>query len=346
MAVLRRCRPYAAYCGVVFALLFSAPLAGQTVQGRVLEEGSGRGIPGAAVFFLDEDGRQQQAMLTFEDGGFRFTVTSPASYRLRAEMIGRETIQSGAFVVGPEHGSVHDLVLPALPIRLAGLEVRGTERCGGDLESAHSVYLVWTEVEKVLRATQLTLSANVHRFRLAEYDRRRRKGSMAVVQESVNESEVVGGHEPFVSLNPDSLADGGYIREEDGQTWIYGPGTAVLLSRAFQDTHCFALRRDGSRPGMIGVSFDPVPNRSTSDIRGLLWLDEESAELRTLEFEFENVPRSLMRGEYEGTAEFRRLEEGGWIIERWWLRSPDPENLLQIRERAGEVLEIGPVPKP
>ncbi len=327
---------------LVVALPFSAPLAAQSVQGRVVDEGTTSGIPGAVVVLLDAQGRRQRAVLTARDGRFRFAAEPPRRYRLRAEMIGRETVATDLLDADVEGGSDHVLVLPARPIRLAGLEVTGEERCDGDLESARSVYLVWSEIEKALRATEVTLAESTHRFRVAEYERRRRKGSSSVVHEVRDEAEVVGGQEPFVSLDPVDLAEGGYIRDDGGEIWIYGPSTEVLLSRAFQDTHCFSLRRDGSRPGMIGLEFEPLPGRSTSDIRGVLWVDERSAALRTLEFEFEHVPRSLMRGDYEGAAEFKQLEAGGWVIESWWLRSPDPENLRQIRERAGEILELRP----
>lgn len=328
---------------LAFALggLPAPSLAAQSVTGRVIEFDSDRIIAGAAVQLLDDRGRRHHAVLSRSDGSFEVRATRPGRYTLRAEMIGRQSVESPPFDAGPELTSTHEIALPTLPIPIRGIEVTGEKRCGPDLEAARDVQPVWTEVEKALRATDLTLEAARHHFRLAEYERQRDERSLDVVEEIVNESEVIGGQEPFVSLAPEALAEDGYIREEDSEIWIYGPSTAVLLSRSFVDTHCFTLRRDADRRGMLGVEFEPLPGRSVSDLSGVLWLQEESGELRSLEFQFENVPQSLMRGDYRGQVDFMRLEGGGWVIERWWLRSPDPDNLNLIRERAAEILEIG-----
>lgn len=321
--------------------LLCAPLAAQSVRGRVVELETGRPVAGAGVQLIDSSGGRHHAVLSRSDGSFDVRATRTGRYRLRAEMIGRQTVESDPFDAGPDLESRHELALPPLPIAIRGLEVTGEQRCGPDIEAARDVHAVWGEVEKALRATDLTLAAAEHRFRLAEYERRRDEGSLDVVHEEATESEVVGGQEPFVSLAPAALATGGYIREENGEIWIYGPSIAVLLDRSFVDTHCFTLRRDDDRDRMLGVAFEPLPGRAVADLSGVLWLEENSGELRTLEFEFVNVPETLMRGDYRGQVEFLRLDGGGWVIERWWLRSPDPDNLFLVRERAAEILEIG-----
>lgn len=319
--------------------VLGSPLAAQTVSGRVIELETGRPIAGAGVQLIDASGGRHHAVLSRSDGSFEVRATRSGRYRVRAEMIGRQTVESPPFDGGPELESRHELALPPLPIAIRGLEVTGEQRCGPDLDAARDVQAVWSEIEKALRATDLTLAAAEHSFRLAEYDRQRDERSLDVVSEQVSESEIVGGQEPFVSLAPSTLAEDGYIREEEGEIWIYGPSTAVLLDRSFVDTHCFTLRRDDR--GMLGVAFEPLPGRAVADLSGVLWLEEESGELRTLEFVFENVPPTLMRGDYRGQVDFVRLDEGGWVIERWWLRSPDPDNLSLVRERAAEILEIG-----
>jgi hypothetical protein len=129
------------------------------------------------------------------------------------------------------------------------------------------------------------------------------------------------------------------VREEGGETLIYGPNTDVLLSREFQNTHCLGLRRERTRPEQIGLTFAPVEGRTLPDIEGVLWLDAASAELRTLEFEYRNMPSRLIRGDYVGSADFIRLAEGTWIIRRWRLASPR-------LEEGAEVLRIERVPPP
>jgi hypothetical protein len=328
----------------VMLLLCAEPLGAQVIQGRVVDAETGRAIAGALLLLSDGEGHPLQSVLSSETGAFQLEMPRSGAYLLRAEMIGRQSVEIGPFPAASA-GASHRLELPSLPILLTGLEVTGAERCSGDLESARSVYAVWVEIEKALRATRATLASTRHRFRVAEYERKRRKGSMEIVEESATETTVTGGRKPFSSLAPARLERDGYFQDENGVLWIYGPSTELLLSREFRATHCFRLRRDDDRPEAIGLEFRPVDGRDVSDIRGVLWVDAASAELRTLEFEFEDVPRELMRGDYVGEAEFRRLNAGGWIISRWWLRSPDPENLLQIRERAGEVLDVDRAPQ-
>lgn len=73
-----------------------------------------------------------------------------------------------------------------------------------------------------------------------------------------------------------------------------------------------------------------------------MWIDERSAQLQTLEFEYVELPPLLMDGEYRGAMEFRRLDDGGLIVGDWWLRSPDPANLNQLLEQAGSVIAVLP----
>ena len=118
-----------------------------------------------------------------------------------------------------------------------------------------------------------------------------------------------------------------------------GPSIEVLLSRAFQDAHCFALRRDRRRE-RIGLTFEPLPGGRLSDIEGVLWLAEATGELRTLEFSYVRLPSSVPRGRYEGSAGFRRLEDGAWIIDQWRLSALDMHDPMRIRERTGQLLDV------
>jgi hypothetical protein len=56
------------------------------------------------------------------------------------------------------------------------------------------------------------------------------------------------------------------------------------------------------------------------EVRGTLWLDAMSAELRSLDYEY--VPffgsATVTRG--GGHLDFERLPEGAWIVRHWWIR--------------------------
>lgn len=67
-------------------------------------------------------------------------------------------------------------------------------------------------------------------------------------------------------------------------------------------------------------------------------MDEANSELRYLEFTF---TRHLYAVEiplepFGGRVEFRRLEHGGWIVSRWWLRMPQLSGAVGSGRLAGE----------
>jgi hypothetical protein len=105
---------------------------------------------------------------------------------------------------------------------------------------------------------------------------------------------------------------------------------------------------------MIGLSFEPVPGRELTDITGVLWLDEASSELRSLEFRYTQLPYEIRDDRIGGTVEFMPLPSGTWIVHRWQIRMPAlglrvinnayanrRDTVLQgFRDTGGEVAEI------
>lgn len=340
-----------AICAVLLAITVAGSASAanaQTIRGRVMDSATDRiGTPinGAVVVLLDSAGGRLRGALSGADGRFVIRATSPGSYRLRAEMIGRRSVESMVFTVAAEI-DVPTLVMPPEPIQLAGLDVESARRCALPDRAAHATHVVWEEAQKALRAESIVREAALYRFHVARHERRLDVDAENILEERTRYLIQIDV-DPFSTLPPDVLARDGYVHEDgDGETYIYGPSTDVLLSTAFQDTHCFVLRKHKDRPGLIGLGFEPVPGRRLADIEGVLWLDEASAELRTLEFRYRNIPDRLLRGEYTGFAQFQRLDSGAWIIERWWLRSPATatrRRVTSIREEAGELVRIEPV---
>lgn len=126
----------------------------------------------------------------------------------------------------------------------------------------------------------------------------------------------------------------------------------MLLSDLFLDEHCFAVR-DGDE-GRVGLSFRPVPGRKLPDVRGVLWLDRESGELRELEYTYTNLEFAGPEEQLGGRVEFERLPSGAWYIPHWRIRMPlfgvrharfgrkliERRNVIAVREEAGEVEEV------
>ena len=116
--------------------------------------------------------------------------------------------------------------------------------------------------------------------------------------------------------------------------------------------------KDGER-GLVGLAFEPTGEGKRVDLEGTLWLDEETAELSRLDFDYTGLPPSMGRVEAGGRVEFDRLPTGEWIVPRWSIRMPvvqwaGPDLydhlsmdsakrgpvLLAYEEDIGEVLEV------
>ena len=133
------------------------------------------------------------------------------------------------------------------------------------------------------------------------------------------------------------LKNAGYVLGNISDGWYYyAPDETVLLSEAFASTHCFRVVRDKKRRGQIGMSFEPVAGRKLSEIQGVLWLDENSSELREILFRFVNVD-IVSEFDAGGRTHFRRMPSGAWLVDDWSLRFPK----LEMRLNDNRVIAIG-----
>jgi hypothetical protein len=77
-------------CGV---LLAAAPAAAQTIEGRVVDAGSGAPLAGVRLSFLDPGGAPVATVGSDASGAFRLAAPAPGSYRVQAERLGyRQTL--------------------------------------------------------------------------------------------------------------------------------------------------------------------------------------------------------------------------------------------------------------
>jgi hypothetical protein len=112
--------------------------------------------------------------------------------------------------------------------------------------------------------------------------------------------------------------------------------------------------------GLIGLAFEPARKRRVADVKGVLWLDAATAELRHLEFTYTNLPWDVPASRVGGRVEFEQLASGVWIVRRWYVRAPrmgiersffrmggsmhfrSRERFVSIIEHGGEVLDTRP----
>lgn len=298
----------------------SAPA--QAIRVRTVEVETGRTIAGAIVVLLDSAGRRVVQGLTDDLGRITFPAPVPGSYRLKADRIGHPGV-IGPFFNSADVGPI-TLEMPAERFELPELAVAATSVCGRR-ENDETARL-WGEIRKALSASEITSSSEAVPLQVRRFVRYRSL-SGALQSDSTTRTFITRAT-PFVTPNPASITASGYIQGANGQYRFFGPDAAFLLSDEFLETHCFRVARaEEDMPGLVGLGFEPVKGRDVPEIKGTLWVDRATAELRTLAYDYVNVPRSVDAKGLGGKLEFERLPSGGWIIRDWYIRMPDRVDL-------------------
>lgn len=335
-------------CVTAVCLFAAVPHAanGQEVRGRLVDAAGGSGIGGAMVSLEDRDGRGIGQVLTrTESGLFQLRVPSPGEYRIRAERIGYASTLSDYFSVGSTDTLTIELAARIEPISLTGIEAEADRRCRVRPEEGLAVARVWEEARKALAAAAWTRERGLYRYEMLTIRRRLDARGRRVEREDRDYLEV-SASTPYESRPADSLMAEGFVRLSDQGVVFWGPDADVLLSDYFVDTHCLRLRPGERQPGeLLGLEFEPVPDRDVAEVAGTMWLDPVSAHLKRLDFQYVNlgVPARLMRASPGGSVEFMTLPNGTWIVPSWHLRMfrPDPAaSLAAIIMEHGEVLRV------
>lgn len=185
-------------------------------------------------------------------------------------------------------------------------------------------------------ATDLAADEGLLRVRIVQYERdldsRKR-----VRKEERSQREGVTKN-PFVSIPPESLATGGFVQTTSDGTWYYAPDAAVLVSEEFLDNYCFRLQRGrGQTASMIGVAFEPAGTNPLPGIEGVLWVDERTAELRHVEYQYTKLPGNVQSREVGGRIEFTKTPTGIWMVQRWRIRMPVVQIPKAVFRRQGDL---------
>ncbi|MGH7564472.1 MAG: carboxypeptidase regulatory-like domain-containing protein [Gemmatimonadota bacterium] len=307
-------------------LLSVAPLGAQTVKGRLLEEGSGRPVEGAFILLVDEAGRQRAAALTDAQGHFSIQAPGPGDYGLKVERIGYRSARSLPFPL--EAGAVveRDLTAPVEAVLLIGITVPMEQsHCEASPKESERLAEVWEEARKALAVTAWTRSREAFRLQIRRYERELDAKTLRVREETSEKQVGLNRGSPFVSRPADELAAEGWAEFGPEMVRYFGPDAEVLLSDVFLDRYCFRLEEPSDEDGLIGLAFRPEERGETVDIEGVLWVDEASAELRVLDYEYVGLPWRVGEGQAGGRVEFERLPSGAWIVSRWRIRAPAVE---------------------
>lgn len=317
-----------------------SPLDAQVVQGQVVDSTSQTPVARGFVVLVDASGEEVVRSLTSGDGRFTLQAPAPGQYRLRSERIGYRAATSQPFALEAGETLDYTLRVAALPIRLSTVVVSGRDRCNANPEQGERTALVWEEIRKALAATvwgdeQELFHYRQYTYRRALNERRSRKNEETITTKSGLADP------PFRSISAERLAREGYIAERPDGTWYYLPDAQTLLDDSFLDTHCFHVMRDErERPGQVGLAFEPMRDRRLPDVRGALWLDEESSELRELEVRHTKVSYGVRDGRIGGNVRFLMLPSGAWIVRDWQVRTPHIDVTEHPRYVGGYKAEV------
>ena len=328
--------------GIAWALL-PTPAHAQVLRGVLVDSATSLPIDAAFVVLLGASGVERARILTDGLGRFVLRAPEPGGYRLKSERIGYRSVLSPLFQLGDGSEIEYQLRVPAAFLRLPTITVEGDRTCLMEADLGPRTARLWDEARKALSAVVWTTSAGMYRYETVsfeqELDRRLRMLKETRSPKTQHDSP------PYGSIPSDSLLTHGFVHEDaQGDLYFYGPDAEVFFSELFLETHCLRMAEGGSQDeGMIGLGFEPKPGRTLPDIRGVLWLDAETAELRHIDFQYENLDLGVPADNLGGRIEFLRLPSAAWIVRRWFLRTPALE-AMQTRLLPRGRVEAARVP--
>lgn len=328
--------------GVLVALAAVRPLGAQVVRGVVAERTNGEPVSGVLLSVVDEQGTTVAQALSDDRGSYEVRLPGPGSFVLDAKRIGVRRVTLPALTLGQGEARRIDIAVEPLPAVLTSVRITGRTSCVRNPNTNERTAALWDDAHAALTAAVLT---------------RRLTGASDTVLRYVRKIDIYTGRvlfedrrrvstaldRPFRSLPADELSDSGYVRvNADGSTSYFAPDADVLLSEPFLEDHCFRLRQGiGERTGFVGLAFEPIPKRKTPDIKGVLWMDAKTAELRTVEFSYTWLPNDERPSDFGGTVSFFRMPGGRWIVRSWRIRMPEFGLERYAQSYDGRLISLG-----
>jgi len=316
-------------------------LAPPVVLGQV-RDASGLPVMAALVSALDDRDDLAATVLTGSDGRFMIEGLEPGGYRLLVDVIGFAQVPSARFELRGGERRIETLTLALEPVRLGGLEVETERRCGAEVSDGPTLARLWAEAREAVQRTVVDARASAYEFEVQRY--RRIIGFVGGGLEEMDRTDWRRAVRPFVSLDAEELTREGFRREagrREADTY-YAPDADVLLSDDFLEQHCFqVVEGAGEEEGLLGLSFEPVDPEARADVRGTLWMDPATVELRWLKFryvlpEMPNAPQLL-----GGRVTFGALPDGTWYAREWSLVLPRVGRTFREQlDRATQILGV------
>jgi hypothetical protein len=289
-------------------------------------------IIGVVVLLIDAD--EVVRARTLSDVGGRYLVRAPApgTYRLRTRRIGFTSTTGAALTV--RRDTTVDLSLDQIPVLLPRVTAEERAVCNEQVAGGLATAILWEEARTAILAADITIRELDYRFEMMLHSRKMDMRPPPLLLESVFGRVQREGVQPWTSYPPDTLEARGYVTATDSGLRYVAPDLTVLLSSYFTRTHCFRMRAAAATAdGQVALEFWPEATIRRSEIKGVLLFDAASRELRTVEFSYVNLPKTVSDTIAGGVIEFAQLTNGAWILPRWLIRAPIP-----VRSALGDTV--------
>ena len=322
---LRGARALAAVVLVTGALCAMATAArAQDLHVRLVDEETREPLAGVLVAALGASDAVGPTVLANGDGIAVVQVIGNGAHRLLIRHIGFAPVTTDS-IVAPASGATLDVVVPSHRITLSTVRVAADQSCTAQAASPSAAAEgAWTAVRDALEASALTRDQRLVTTEGFRFQRQLRLDGRVDYADTTSLGR--SGERPFVAPAPSILERDGYFKKhDDGSEDFFAPDEAVILSPGFTRRHCVTVypdvRRDSSGT-QVALAFVPRDRDTRPEIKGLIWLDSATSELRRVDFEYVRVALPAAADSLGGSVEFRHLASGAWIVSTWTLRVP------------------------
>jgi hypothetical protein len=316
------------------SIVVGSQLAAQDVLIEVVELTNGKPIVGANVSLVDEHGMGLAGNFSDQGGHAVLRAPAPGLYSVKADKVGYDSWSSVQLHVLATQIHVRvgmavtrnpQLVIPRSEAACQSLSPVGTP--AGDL---------WVEIKKALTASALTEARGLVPLDVDLYERSLDRNLEVVGQRTEQRTRIA--RRPAVGISWDQV-DSTRRSAVTGGDIYRAPDAATLISDDFVKSHCYAaIRGYGPETGLSGLEFKPARIGSQPELTGVLWMDPKANALRSLNFDYVNLPVPLRVARTSGRLEFQQLPGGQWIVPSWYIRLP---RVSQVRSgEAGSPVSV------
>ena len=322
-------------------LVVGTRLAAQEVLIEVVEASNGKPIVGANVSLVDDHG--MGLFGNFSDQGGHSVLRAPGAgrYVVRADKVGYESWSSVILYVT---GTPIHVRIGMAPLRNPSTVIARSETAcqlltppgtpAGDL---------WVEIRKALTASAMTDAQGLVPLDVDLYERALDRNLGVVAERKEQRSRIA--RRPATGISWDQIDSARRASVAGGEVYR-APEAATLISDQFVKTHCYAaIRGYGPETGLMGLEFRPARVGSQPELTGILWLDPKANALRSLNFDYVNLPIPLRIARTTGRVEFQQLPGGQWIVPRWYIRMPRVAQMTSTDSLLG-YQEVGGASRP